>query len=318
MALEQTPSRSLGRCEGARELEVGRQCRPGFNIIFYIWEILEMSEMLAENLNGVAETMLIPLYIRAIESKRSDALIKDDKAVALVEQMGTTLSRIKNIKMDENDRLALVLRNRQFDRYVHTFLTHHPKAVVVHIGCGLDTRFERVDNGHVEWYDLDLPEVIQIRKKLIGGERERYHLLACSVFDNSWLDTVSLNRHQHYLFLAEGVLMYFEEAQVRKLVLMLRKNFPGAELVFDAFSPFLVRMNNLRLMLSRTKINARYRWGLKCGKYLEKWSDDICLLDEWFPFDNPEPRLDHIKWIRYMPILAKVMGIFHYRLEMTV
>jgi methyltransferase (TIGR00027 family) len=276
-----------------------------------------MSEMFDKTLSGVAETMLIPLYIRAIESQRSDALIKDDKAVALVEQMDIALSRIKNIKMDENDKVALVLRNREFDRYVHNFLTQHLKAVVVHIGCGLDTRFDRVDNGHVEWYDLDLPEVIQIRKKLIGGERERYHLLACSVFNNSWFDTVSFNRHQHYLFLAEGVLMYFEEAQVRQLVLMLGKHFPGAELVFDAFSPFLVRMNNLRFMISGKTIDARYQWGLKRGKYLEKWSDDICLLDEWFPFDNPEPRLAHIRWIRHIPVLAKVMGIFHYRLGMT-
>jgi len=61
-----------------------------------------------------------------------------------------------------------LLRNREFDRYAQDFLRCHPEAVVVHIGCGLDSRFERVDNGQVEWYDLDLPHVIELRRKLIG------------------------------------------------------------------------------------------------------------------------------------------------------
>jgi len=217
--------------------------------------------------------------------------------------------------VDEEDKVALVLRNREFDRYARDFLSRCPEAVVVHIGCGFDSRFERVDNGRVEWYDLDLPEVIELRRKLIGSEGERYHLLPCSVFDSAWLDTVSGHRRRPFLFLAEGVLMYFEGAQVKSLVLTLRDHFPGAELVCDAFSPFLVRMNNLRI--SRTKIGARYHWGLKRGQDLEKWGDGICLLDDWFPFDRPEPRMAHVRWMRYIPLLAQVMGIFHYRLGET-
>ena len=107
--------------------------------------------------------------------------------------------------------------------------------------------------------------------------------------------------------------MYFEEAQIKSLVLMLRDHFPGAELVFDAFSPFLIRTNNFRFKISRAKISAHYNWGLKRGKDLEEWGDGISLLDEWFPFDCPEPRLAHMQWIRHIPLLAKVMGIFHYQ-----
>jgi O-methyltransferase involved in polyketide biosynthesis len=184
--------------------------------------------------------------------------------------------------------------------------------VVVHIGCGLDSRFERVDNGQVEWYDLDLPEVIELRRKFIGGEGKRYHLLGCSAFDGAWLDTVSAHRQCPFLFLAEGVLMYFEEAQVKSLVLMLREHFPGAELVIDAFSPYIVWANNLRLSI--TKFGARYHWGLKRGQEIEGWGDGIRLLDEWGYFDRPEPRLDHIRWMRHIPLLARVLRIYHYRL----
>jgi len=275
-----------------------------------------MTVTINQTLNGVAETLLLPLYIRAIESQRPDALIKDDQAVAVIKQMNYDSSWITKMRVDEEDKVGLVLRNREIDRYARDFLARNSDAIVIHFGCGFDSRFERVDNGRVEWYDLDLPEVIALRRKFIGDEGERYHFLACSAFDDVWLDTVSIHRPRPLLFLAEGVFMYFEEAQIKSLVLMLHDHFPGAELVFDAFSPFLVRMNNLRI--SRTKIGARYQWGLKRGQDLELWGDGITLLDEWFLFSRPEPRLAHVQWMRHIPLLAKVMGIFHYRFEKAV
>ena len=277
-----------------------------------------MPETTDQDLSGVAETLLMTLYIRAMESQRPDALIKDEKAVALVTQMGYDFDRMKQIKMDEDDKVTVILRNREFDRYTRDFLTRHPDAVVVHIGCGFDSRFERVDNGRVEWYDLDLPDVIALRRKFIGGEGERYHLLGCSAFDSAWLDAVSAHRlgNRPFLFLAEGVLMYFEEAQVKSLVLMLRDRFPGAELVIDAFSPYIVRANNLRMSI--TKFGARYHWGIWRGQEVESWGNGIHLLDEWGYFDRPEPRLDHIRWMRHIPLLARVLRIYHYRLGNAV
>ena len=112
--------------------------------------------------------------------------------------------------------------------------------------------------------------------------------------------------------------MYFEEAQVKSLVLVLREHFPGAELVIDAFSPFIVRANNLRLSI--TKFGARYHWGIRRGQEIERWGAAspagaaIHLLDEWGYFDRPEPRLDRIRWMRHIPLLARVLRIYHYRL----
>lgn len=275
-----------------------------------------MSEIANQNLSGVAETLLLPLYIRAMESQRPDALIKDDKAVALIEKLNPDSSWITKMRVDEEDKVGIVLRTREFDRYARDFLARHPEAVVVHIGCGLDSRFERVDNGTVEWYDLDLPEVIELRRKLIGGEGVRYHFLSCSVFDSAWLNTVSTHRQRPFLFLAEGVLHYFEEAQVKSLFLTLRDHFSGAELVCDAYSPYMVWLSNLRF--ARTKIRARYRWGLKRGKDVEKWGNGIYLLDEWFYFSRPEPRLAHVQWMRHIPLFAKASGIFHYRFGKAV
>jgi O-methyltransferase involved in polyketide biosynthesis len=271
-----------------------------------------MSETPNQDLSGVAETLLMTLYIRAMESQRPDALIKDEKAVDLVNRMSYDFDRIRQVHMDEDDKVTVILRNLEFDRYVRDFLARHPEAAVVHIGCGLDSRFERVDNGQVEWYDLDLPEVIELRRKFIGDEREHYYLLDCSAFDSAWMDMVSVHRQRPFLFLAEGVLMYFEEAQVQWLVLALRDHFPGAELVFDAFSPFIVRTNNLRLSI--TKLGARYHWGIKRGQEIEGWGEGIHLLDEWGFLDRPEPRLARIRWMRHVPPLARSLRVFHFQL----
>jgi methyltransferase (TIGR00027 family) len=263
-------------------------------------------------LTGVAETSLITLYVRAVESHRPDALLKDEKAVALVERAPADFAFIDALRMDDGDRVTLILRNREFDRHARRFTALHPRACVVHIGCGLDARFDRVDDGRVEWYDLDLPDVIALRKEFVGGEGPRHHLLACSVFDEDWLDAIRSRGSLPILFMAEGVLMYFDEAQVRSLVLTLLERFPGSELVFDAFSPYLVRVSNLRMRGAR--VSARYHWGLKRAKDVETWGPGIRLLDEWFPFSRPEPRLASYRWVRHIPLFAKVLGVFHYQL----
>lgn len=268
-----------------------------------------MPETANQDLSGVAETLLMTLYIRAMESQRPDALIKDEKAVALVKQMSYDFDRVRQVHMDEEDKVTVILRNLEFDRYVRDFLARHPDAVVVHIGCGLDSHFERVveHNDQVEWYDLDLPEVIALRRKFIRDEGGRYHLLGCSAFDSAWLDTVSKHRPRPFLFLAEGVLMYFKEAQVKPLVLRLRDHFPGAELVFDAWRPFEIWLGNFVL-------GGLLRWGFWRGQELEGWGDGIRLLDEWGYFDRPEPRLHSFRWMAPIFRLLKPMRIFHFQL----
>jgi O-methyltransferase involved in polyketide biosynthesis len=120
-----------------------------------------MYEKIIQNLEGVSETLLMTLYARAHESQRPDAMLKDDKAVAMVQQLAGDFSRLR---MQRHDEIAVIMRMRKFDNHARSFLTRNPNSIVVHIGCGLDTRFERVDNGQVEWFDLDMPDVIKLRK----------------------------------------------------------------------------------------------------------------------------------------------------------
>lgn len=271
-----------------------------------------MSEKTAQGLSGVAETLLITLAIRAFESQHPDALVKDERAEALVSQMDLDFLRGKLASVEEYIQVATILRSREFDRHAQEFLARHPQAVVVHIGCGLDARFERVGNRQVEWFDLDLPHVIDLHRKLIGGEEERHHFLACSVLDNAWLDTASVHRQRPLLFLAEGVFMYFAEAKVKSLMLTLRDRFPGSELVFDALSPLHVWRHNLQMRTFKVAIHVR--WGIWHGQELEGWGAGIRLLNEWGFFDNPTPRLDRIRWLRPIEALDRTLRIYHFQL----
>jgi len=273
---------------------------------------MNLPDMTSDILSGVSESLLLPLYIRAHESQRPDAILKDERAYELVQKLRLDASQFAHAEVGDEVQVSVLLRCRQFDRLTGDYLSHHPDAVVVHLGCGLDTRFERLDNSRVEWYDLDLAEVIDLRRELIGGEAERYHLLACSALDPAWMDVVKLHLPRPFLFLAEGLFMFFEEAQVRELVLALKERFATSELIFDAFSPFYVWGNNRRV--ARTRIGVAAKWAMKQGKELEKWAEGIRLLEEWYPFLCSEPRLAHIRWVRFIPLLSKTTGIFHYQL----
>jgi len=277
-----------------------------------------MSETKSQILSAASETSLMALYIRAMETQRPDALIKDEKAVALVAQRSDEFARFEQIPMSDAIKVMRNLATREYDRITRDLLRRNPDAVVVHIGCGLDSRFERGDNGQVEWYDLDLPDVIEVRRKLFGDEGERHHLLGCSVLEEAWLEAVSSHsqetshRQRPFLFLAEVVLVYLEGAQVKSLVLRLRERFPGAELVFDACSPLHVWVANRQT--SSARLNVHLRWGIWHGQEIEKWGAGIRLLDEWGFFDEPEPRLAHLRWLRPLEAAIRTSRIYHFQL----
>jgi O-methyltransferase involved in polyketide biosynthesis len=260
------------------------------------------------DLGDVAETLLLTLYFRAVESQHPDALVKDEQAIVLMNRIDYDFSRFRRQLFD---LVPTILRVRQFDRYTRAFLAEHPDGRVVQIGCGLDTRFERVDNGRVEWYDLDLPNVIALRRQLLP-ETSRCHFIGCSVLDFAWMDTLANKDSRPALLLAEGVFPYFEEVDVKRLILALQERFPGAESIFDAMSPFLAWLHNLELAAQR--LEARLHWGLRQGRELEAWSPGIRLLDEWFYYDEPEPRLGAHRLLGKIPPVGGGYRVVRYRL----
>jgi O-methyltransferase involved in polyketide biosynthesis len=257
------------------------------------------------NLTGIPRTLLVPLACRALESQRPDALIHDPRSVQVYTTLGVDANR--EMRLNAMDRTFTVLRNSRFDRYARDFCAVGP-SLVVDIGCGLDTRFDRIDDGRLLWLGLDVPEVIALRRQLIP-DHSRSLSLGCSMFVTTWMDQVAL-ANRRVIFLAEGVFVYFTEAQVRPLIEQLVERFPGNELVFDVLSSLAVRMHSGHTMLKET--GASLGWAVDDPLSLESWG--LRLLDRWTYFQEGHPRLGIANLMRLIPSLADANGILHYQL----
>ena len=257
-------------------------------------------------LTGVAQTLLVPLACRAIESARPDANLHDPRAEAVFHALGGGPHFL--LGMSGHDLFAAVMRVRQFDAFTRDFLARHPGGLVVDLGCGLDTRFDRLDDGHLTWLGVDLPEVISLRRQWLP-DGARCRTLASSVFDLAWLADADAGRR--VIFLAEGVFPYFSAADVKPLLTALADRYPGAELVFDALSPSMAWVHN-RTSSVLKESGTRIRWDVKAPMDLEGWG--LRLLDCWGYFDRPEPRLGLAGLIRFIPPLARATYILRYRL----
>jgi methyltransferase (TIGR00027 family) len=288
---------------------------------------LEKSKITGSALSDISETLLLTLYCRALESKTKDPVLKDPKAVELTEKLNPELSSsnsrlrrdLSRGRIRKELRLYIALRARKYDRYAKDFLTENPKGVVVNLGCGLDTRFFRIDDGKLVLYDLDLPEVIELKKKLVP-ETERFHYIASSVLNYSWMDRLKERHQGPFLFLAEGLFMYLPQEDVKKLVIELHRTFPGSFLVCEMANSIIQKtpMKELTKFKMRNQLHlgkgAFYSSGISNGKDVERWAHGIKYLGDWSYSDENEKKLGLYRLFRHIPLLRKMQWTVHYQL----
>lgn len=223
----------------------------------------------------VAETLLIPLYMRAKESRRNNPILYDKAAEWLADSLEYDYSQFDGAKLSE---VGCVVRGWYFDRAVRRFIETHPNPVVVNVGCGLDTRFQRIGGGEAIFYDMDLPEVIALRRELIP-EQQGNAYIAASLLETGWMDDL---RRKHpdgeFIFIVEGVLMYFYEKQVKSFLHHVASRFGGGELWFDVCGTIMsrhgVKPDSLR------KHEAQIRSGLSDGRVVEQWESALRLIEQ--------------------------------------
>jgi len=194
-------------------------------------------------------------------------------------------------------QIGIVVRTELLDQAARGFIQKHPSAVVVNIGCGLDTRFEQVDNGKIRWYDLDLPEAICIRQHFFA-ETDRYKMIAKSVFDDAWLGKVSVT-NEPVLIIAEGILMYFTAQEVKALLNKLISEFPKAEMLLEMMTPEIVKRSKQHDAVGR--LAAKFQWGIKSGQELETYHKQIKVVNEWNYFDYHKDRWGWMGWMAVIP-----------------
>lgn len=185
------------------------------------------------DLEGVPETLLWNLYQRASAARRSDTVLQDPKAVELVDFIDYPFEE-RFGKGDLGQWQAL--RAGRFDEEIRRFLAEHPDGQVVALGEGLETQFWRVDNGRLRWLGVDLPEIVELRERLLPAESSRMQAVGCSALDSRWMEHVDPS--QGLLLSAQGLLMYFQPEEVHRLIGECADRFRGATMLLDGVPPW--------------------------------------------------------------------------------
>jgi methyltransferase (TIGR00027 family) len=275
-----------------------------------------MDKSQSVKLGTVQETLLIPLWAKATETRLTDPILRDVKAAELMEAIGYDFDKFAKGK---GSQVGCCLRADVIDEWVRKFLVSHPRGSIVELGVGLDTRFERVDNSESQWFELDLPDVIGLRSRYFQ-ETDRRHFIQKSVLKPDWIAEVAAAASRPVMFVAEGVLMYFEEEQVKTLFSTIADHFPGSLFAFDAMSPLMVRMQKRHDTINET--SAEFRWGISNIAEIEAW-DSRYSIEESVSFNdlakqhlNRFPLKMRIMWSLW-PAMRRSFAIHLARLGLT-
>ena len=228
------------------------------------------------NLGDVETTALIPVAIKARESLRKNPRVRDDVAVEMVKTLGIDTAPFDKFMSHE----GVIARTVMLDRMVKDFIAKNPAAVIVNMGAGFDNRFSRVDNGSIFWFDLDLPDSIEVRKKVFP-KQEREEMISGSALEDSWCERVLSEikkTNSKVLFLAEGLFMYLTFEEIKKLLSVIKTNFQGGTLIAEQNNPLMVKNQKYHDTVKNTK--AVFKSGTWSGQEIAALCPGMTLVEE--------------------------------------
>jgi len=232
------------------------------------------------------ETMLMTLSGRAIQSQWEHPILRDpwaEEAMRHIDyDMSKTLKGVSSWGMWKKIGSTIIAtRAATFDLLTTRYLADHPDATVLHVGCGMDSRVFRVDPpASIQWLDVDYPDVIDLRRQLFPERDDAYHLIGTPLSDLRWLDEVPRDRPG--LLIAEGVLHYLSEPEVKALLNAVVALFPGGQLIFDICNPFIVK----RFGSNVGGTGGTYKWGLDDPQDIKQLEPKLELIKEFRPSEQ--------------------------------
>jgi len=228
-------------------------------------------------LGDVETTALIPLAIKANETLRANPRIKDNKAVEIIKVLGVDTKKYDKFLSHE----GVVARTVMLDRQLSGIIRKEPECAIVNLGAGFDDRFSRVDNGRIRWFDIDLPDMIAARRKAFT-ERDRVTMVSADILDESWCSVVRNGLggdKKRLIFIAEGLFMYLSMDEIKKLLNILKKNFPeGGLLIAEQNSKLMSKNEKYHDTVKNT--SAHFRSGTDSASEIAALTDGIRMLEE--------------------------------------
>lgn len=247
------------------------------------------------SLSGIPETMLQTIYARAKETKNRGA-IRDEKAVELIDKLDYDFSLAdKDTAMSS----SVIARTIVLDKMTKDFLKKHPKTAVVNIACGLDTRCYRME-GFVHWYNLDLPETIAVREKLLP-ENGTISQISMSAMED-WSDKIT-EQGKEALVIIEGLTMYLTEEDVKRIFTVISKCFQKVTVFVEVMNPMVVKNFKEK---SIEGSNAKFMWGIKNGSELAKLLPDFRYLEEHSLVEGMAEFLPIYKVLGKIPVVRNI------------
>ena len=200
-------------------------------------------------MNNVNRTLYIPLYGKAYVSRRG-VILHDPKAEQIWEKEGFALKGKARSKW-----LAyyMGMRSKVFDRWLEEKLAESPDALVLHLGCGLDSRCLRIQHQNL-WLDVDFPEVIRERQRHYR-EEENYRMVEADLREMGWLASVP---RQRAVVVMEGVSMYLTAAERRALLKALGEHFSHMELLMDCYTELAAKATKYKNPINEVGVTEVY------------------------------------------------------------
>lgn len=276
------------------------------------------------DLNAVSETALLTLKARIMESEKDAPLIRDVKGRELLDKIqgllpAETVQRVLNRTYSPTLTSYIALRARKYDALTMEFLNEH-KGLVVSLGCGFDTRYWRISNPSMQYVEVDLPEVISLKKELVGAD-PGYQMIGCSVLDYRWIDELASIQKEHVLFLAEGLFMYLPEKEVLALFKRLASTFSHSQIVFEIVNQkythgFRKKMLELKMKRnSGTMAGSSYLYGLGKSAEIEEYAENIRVLEEWSYFEDPDLRPKSMQILKHFKAFSRTQWTIRASIE---
>ncbi len=201
-------------------------------------------------MNNVNKTLYIPLYGKAYVSQKG-IILKDKKAEDIWEKEGFELKRKSKSKY-----LAyfMAMRSCVFDNWLKEEIQKSNDSVVLHIGCGLDSRCMRVPCDHL-WYDIDFDSVIKERTCYFE-ETDSYHMIGADVRTCDWIDLIE--KKEHAIVVMEGVSMYMSNDELKGLFCLLNHHFKKVSVLMDCYSVFGAKMSQYKNPINEVGVRDVY------------------------------------------------------------
>lgn len=225
------------------------------------------------DLSGDKQTLLVTLYGKALDSRAAHPILGDTFASDVVDRLDVDFAKLH---VPRGAEISLPVRAKHLDGWTRDFLARHPRATVLHLGCGLDSRVFRVAPGPgVRWFDVDFPDVIALRRR-VYLPRNGYTMIGTSLTDLGWLE--QLPAGDPVFVVGEGLIPYLQPDEGTALLHRITERFPSGELAFDLYSRLVVRL--IGLIPAARAINVHLAWAIDDSRDLVREIPRLELVDD--------------------------------------